>query len=59
MKDELGGGIITEFIALRLKTYSYTTDEFFEMKKAKRTKNCIIKKCLSLRIIESACLVKN
>ena len=46
MKDELGGGIITEFIALRPKTYSYTTDEFIEMKKAKGTKKCIIKKML-------------
>ena len=25
-KDELGGGIITEFVALRPKTYSYMTD---------------------------------
>ena len=32
MKDELGGGIITEFLALRPKTYSYTTDEFIDMK---------------------------
>ena len=32
MKDELGGGIITEFVALRPKTYSYMTDEFIEMK---------------------------
>ena len=46
MKDELGGGIITEFVALRPKTYSYTTDEFIEMKKAKGTKKCIIKKML-------------
>ena len=59
MKDELGGGIITEFIALRPKTYSYTTDEFIEMKKAKGTKKCIIKKCFSLRIIKSACLITN
>ena len=44
MKDELGGGIITEFVALRPKTYLYTTDEFIEMKKAKGTKKCIIKK---------------
>ena len=43
-KDELGGGIITEFVALRPKTYLYTTDEFIEMKKAKGTKKCIIKK---------------
>ena len=60
MKDELGGGIITEFVALRPKTYSYATDEFIEMKKAKGTKKCIIKKkSLSLRIIKSACLVTN
>ena len=31
MKDELGGGTITEFIALRPKIYSYMTDEFIEM----------------------------
>ena len=41
MKDELGGGIITEFVALRPKTYSYMTDEFIEMKKAKGTKKCV------------------
>ena len=38
IKDELGGGIITEFVALRPKTYSYMNDEFIEMKKAKGTK---------------------
>ena len=46
MKDELGGGIITEFVALRPKTYSYMTDEFIEMEKAKGTKKCKIKKML-------------
>ena len=46
MKDELGGGIITEFVALRPKTYSYMTDEFIVMKKAKGTKKCVIKKML-------------
>ena len=46
MKDELGGGIITEFVALRPKTYSYMTDEFIEMKNAKGTKKCVIKKML-------------
>ena len=44
MKDELGGGIITEFVTLRPKTYSYMIDEFIEMKKAKGTKKCVIKK---------------
>ena len=46
MKDELGGGIITEFVALRPKTYSYTTNVFLEMKKSKGTKKCVIKKML-------------
>ena len=44
MKDELGGGIITELVPLRPKTYSYTTDEFIELKKAKDTKKCVVKK---------------
>ena len=44
--DKLGGGIITEFAALRPETYSYMTDEFVEMKKAKGIKKCMIKKML-------------
>ena len=51
MKDELGGRIITEFLVLRPKTYSYTTHEFIELKKAKGAKKCVVKKCLSLRFI--------
>ena len=58
MKDELGGGIITEFIVLRPKTYSYTTDEFIEMKKAKGTKKCIIKKMLKFEDYKK-CLFDN
>ena len=44
MKDELGGEIITEFIALRTKTYSYLADNDKIDKKAKGTKKCILKK---------------
>ena len=44
MKDELGGKIITEFVTLRPKTYSFSTDDGKEDKKAKGTKKCIIKK---------------
>ena len=44
MKDELGGEIITEFIALRPKTYSYLTDNDKIDKKDKGTKKCVIKK---------------
>ena len=46
MKDELGGEIITEFIALRPKTYSYLTDNDKIDKKAKGTKKCVIKKMI-------------
>ena len=46
MKDELGGKIITEFVTLRPKTYSYLTDDGREDKKAKGTKKCIIKKMI-------------
>ena len=46
MKDELGGGVITEFVALRHKTYSYLTDNCKEDKKSKRTKKCVIKRMI-------------
>ena len=46
MKDELGGKIMTEFVALRPKPYSYLTDDCKEDKKAKRTKKCVIKRML-------------
>ena len=45
-KDELGGKIITEFVSLRPKTYSYLTDDGKEDKKAKGTKKWIIKKMI-------------
>ena len=46
MKDELGGDIITEFVAVRPKAYSYITNAFIEMKKAKGTKKCVVNKML-------------
>ena len=46
MKDELGGKIITEFVTLRSKTYSFLTDDGKEDKKAKGTKKCVIKKMI-------------
>ena len=42
MKDELGGGIMKEFIALRAKMYSYIDDRS-ELKKCKGIKKCVIK----------------
>ena len=46
MKDELGSDIITEFVALRAKAYSYITNNFIEMKKAKGTKKCVVNEML-------------
>ena len=46
MKDELGGDIITEFAALIPKAYSYVTNNFIKMKKAKCTKKCVVNKML-------------
>ena len=38
MKDELGGKLMTEFAALRRKTYSYLINDDDGNKKAKGTK---------------------
>ena len=47
LKDELGGKIMTKFVGLRAKNYSYLIDGGSEdKKKAKGTKKCIIKRKL-------------
>ena len=46
MKGELGGKIITEFVTLRPKTYSFLAGDGKEDKKAKGTKKCVIKKMI-------------
>ena len=58
MKDELGGEIIAEFIALRPKTYSYLTDNDKIDKKAKGTKKCVIKKMIKFDDYKK-CLLKD
>ena len=45
-KDELGGKIIKEFRAVRVKTYTYLMDDDNEKKKANRIKKCVIKRRL-------------
>ena len=45
-KDELGGKIMKEFCTLRDKTYAYLLDDDKDMKKAKGTKRCIVKRRL-------------
>ena len=58
MKDESGGKIMTEFVALRPKTYSYLTDDCKEDKKAKGTKKCVIKRRLKFSDFKD-CLLNN
>ena len=48
-KDELGGKIMTEFVELRAKTYSYLMDDDSEHKKAKGAKKCVIKRDLMFK----------
>ena len=47
MKDELGGKIMTEFVALRPKLYSYKKLDGSEDKKCKAIKKCVVKKTLT------------
>ena len=58
MKDELGGKIITEFVTLRPKTYSYLKDDCKEDKKAKGTKKCVIKRMIKFDDYKN-CLLKD
>ena len=58
MKDELRGKIMTEFVALRPKTYSYLTDDCEEDKKTKGTKKCAIKQRLKISDYKD-CLLNN
>ena len=49
---------MTEFVALRPKTYSYLTDDGKEDKKAKGTKRCVIKRRLKFNYYRY-CLLSN
>ena len=42
MKDKLGEKVMTKFVGLRAKTYSYLTDDGSDDKKAKNTKRSVI-----------------
>ena len=58
MKDELGGKIWKELVAFRPKTHSYLTDDDKNIKKAKGTKKCVIKRIFQFNDYEN-CLFKN
>ena len=53
----MGGKILTEFVALRAKTYAYVQlndDKLEEHKKAKGAKKCVIKKHLNFDLCKRA-----
>ena len=52
MKGKLGGKIMTKFVAIRPKTYSYLLDDGSEDRKAKGTKTCVIKRELKSKNYE-------
>ena len=58
MKDELGGKIISEFVILRPKTYSYLTDDGKEDKKVTGTTKCVIKRMIKFNDYKN-CLLKD
>ena len=57
IKHEFCGKIMTEFVALRAKTYSYLDYDGEEEKKPKEQKNVLLKKRLNLTIIKCVCLI--
>ena len=58
MKNELGGKIMIELVAVRPKTYSYLINDGSEHERAKGTKKCVIKRILNLIIIKIVHLIK-
>ena len=58
MKYGLGGKIITEFVTLRPKTYSYLTDDCKEDKKTKGTKKYVVKRMIKFNDYKN-CLLKD
>ena len=54
MKDELGGGIMSELVTLRPKMYAYKVGSS-ESKKCKGIKKCVVKKTISFEDYK-ACL---
>ena len=57
-KDELGGKIMTDVVALRPKTYAYLMDDGSNHKKAKGTKKCVTKQKLMFENYKD-CLFNN
>ena len=53
MKDELSGKIMTKFVELRVKNYSYLINDGSEDEKAEGTKMCVIRRKLKFENYKS------
>ena len=53
MKDKLSGKIVTKFVSLKTKTYSYLTDDSSADKKSKGTRKCVMKRKLKFENYEN------
>ena len=53
IKDESSEKIMTKFVGLRAKTYSYLIDDGSKDKKANGIKKCVIKRNLNSKIIKT------
>ena len=58
MKDEVGGRVITKFVGLRAKNYSFVLDGEEEYKKCKGIKKCVTKNNITFKDYET-CLFTN
>ena len=53
MKDELRGKVMTKFVWLRGKAYSYLTDDGSEVRETQETKKSVIKRRLKFENYKS------
>ena len=58
MEDELCGRIMRRVCSIEIKKYSYLTDDAYVFKKAKGTKNCVMKHKISCKDYKN-CLENN
>jgi len=56
MKDELGGKIMTEFVGLRAKLYSYKMLDEKETKKCNGMKKSVVDKTISFEVYKKCLL---
>ena len=59
MKDEFGRKVMTKFVGLKAKTFSYLIDDSNGDKKAKGAKKCVIKRKFEIQNDKKATQLEN